>query len=151
MGKIIVYSRLAICLVLLWAAQAAAQSSGFPYKIPEGTSQTITAEGQALWVLKESQFDRAVADSKRLRIVEQTNTALRKQRDTLKTLAGEQRTLIDTLKADRDFYKENWEIAEQDIQVLAKQRDTEARWKKIFRMTAIIGIPVAFVAGLIIL
>lgn len=150
MGKLKAYHYwlAALFLCLLGAHQAAGQN--YPVKIPEGSAREIRASEQDMWVLKESQFDSALAHSKRMKILEEQVQAMRVQIDSMKAKELEMTSLVDTLKHDRNFYKEKWKICEKDLQSMANKRSHESRIKKIFKITTFAGIPLAFVGGLII-
>lgn len=127
------------------------EAQSYPIKIPEGTTQEVTAENQDFWVLKESQFDSALAHSKRMKILDEQVSELRKQISKMQQKALEQTTLVDTLKHDRDFYKEKWQSCEDDLGTMSSMRNTERRWKKFFKITTFAGIPAAFLVGLLAL
>ena len=149
MGKISRPLLLLFAIGLLLYQQVSGQS--YPVKIPEGTSREIRAENQDFWVLKESQFDSALAHSRRMNILEEQVTQLRTQIQKMEARSSEYQALVDTLKMDRDFYQKNWKICEEDLETMSDMRDKEKRWKKVFKITTFAGIPIALLAGIFIL
>ena len=123
-------------------------AQGYPQKIPAGQEKTLKVDSQALWVLKESQFDQALADSKKLKVVEEKVEQLQKIKTKLKEKSVVQDSLIDTLKNERQYYRNLWKQTEKDLKTMGAKTIKQRRWKTIFKYTSIIGIPLAFVTGL---
>lgn len=138
-----------LLITLLLAASSYAQE--YPYKIAQGSEQTVLANEQAIWVLKESQFDKALADSKKLKLEEEKNNQLQQQIQLMQEKNNELRSLADTLKSDRDFYMENWETTNTDLHTLNDQLKKQKRKTKIYKITTFAGIPIAFIIGLFLL
>ncbi|PIE85973.1 MAG: hypothetical protein CSA05_02940 [Bacteroidia bacterium] len=123
----------------------------YPYKIDKGIEKTVLDHETAVWLLKESQFDKALADSKKLGIVKKQVDELKEKIKTLETRSVEKDSLVVNLKKDRDHYMKIWKEADKNLLELGKMTKKEIRRKKLYKTTTIIGIPVAFLLGVILL
>lgn len=104
---------------------------------------TIPLKEDTLWVMKNSQLQNAIIKAKKLEICEEQITEYKKEIDLHKQKDSEQDSLINILKKDRDYYMNNWNTCETDIQKLGRMQKRQKLMKKL----AIIAIPVAFVLG----
>ena len=55
-------------------------------------------------------------------------------------------SLIIDLKDDRNFYKTKWDVCSEDIDILLQKNKKQ----KVFTRIALVGVVVAFIAGLVI-
>lgn len=118
----------------------------YPVHIPRGQSKTLSADEFDLFVLKQSQFDNALADSKQLKLYKEEVSELKKTIDLYEEKTKELEGLKATIERDRDFYKENWQTCDTDLQKIG----SNLKRQKLFTRIALISIPIAFGAGLLV-
>lgn len=118
------------------------QEITYPYKIKKGEKQTFENKEFDVWILKESQFDRALADSKQLDISRNLVEELENKIKALEEKDIEKDGLIETLKKDRDHYMGIWKETDKDLTELAKITKKEIRKKRLYRTTTLIGAAV---------
>lgn len=133
-----------ISILIFFAIHAQAQE--YPMHIPQGQSITLTASNFDLYVLSNNQFNRALADSKELPLVKMQVEDLKTTVKLYEEKEAELNKLKETLTKDRDFYKENWDNCSQNVEKMAKSYKRQ----KLIARVAVIAVPVAFVAGLLL-
>ncbi len=130
-------------VLLAWSVLA---QQSYPIHIPKGQSKTLQATDFDLWVLKDSQFNRALSDSKELKLIKEQVEELKKSIDLHEEKEKELQKLADTYKKDRDYYQTNWKKCDKDIQ----QVGSAYKRQKIIARVSLIAVPVAFIGGLLI-
>ncbi len=122
-------------------------SQRYPFSIMPKDSILVLSKTDTLWVLKHKQLLKTIEVAK-INKLRGTEVELMKEQITvLKTQVDKQKILIDTLKSDRNYYKEIWEDCNKDVK---KQSKRSLRQKKMTRIVTIAGIAttiVAFFAG----
>ncbi|MCK5536370.1 MAG: hypothetical protein KAI79_06050 [Bacteroidales bacterium] len=118
----------------------------YPKHIPQGQNETLNATESALWVLKESQFNRALSDSKELKLIKLQVEDLKKTINLHEEKETELVKLKETLTKDRDYYKEIWQTCSENTEKIGKAYKRQ----KIIARIAVIAVPVVFVIGLLL-
>jgi hypothetical protein len=126
------------------------QNPAYPFKIKQGEKQSVEPTEFDVWVLKSSQFDSALAYTKRYEVAKEKIITIESKVSILQNENKEKDELVNTLKKDRDFYQTNWKKTETDLSEVGKMAKQEMRKKNIYRLATFIGIPVAFIIGLIL-
>ncbi len=122
-------------LFLMLFFSLSAQQKKYPYLILPGQKTDIEAK-DTLWLITHKQFKKTISTAKKLEILKQICL-----KDSLRTLKKDsiiftQKQLIDTLKADRDFYINQLEECESDIESFSKITN---RYKRNFNLALIGG------------
>ncbi len=118
----------------------------YPIVIRPGEKKLVEPISDTLWIMKDSQLKRAIISAKKLKIEEQINSELHKKVSILESKDLIKDSLILDLKADRNFYKEKWDVSSQDIDILIKKNKKQ----KVYTKISLAGVVVAFIAGLLI-
>jgi len=118
----------------------------YPVVILPGEQKLVKPVTDTLWLLKDSQLKKAIISAKKLRIEEEINAELHKKVYVLESKDLIKDSLILDLKADRNFYKDKWDVCSQDIDILIQKNKKQKLYTKI----SLAGIAVAFIAGLLI-
>ncbi len=118
----------------------------YPIVIRPGEKKLVEPISDTLWIMKDSQLKRAIISAKKLKIEEQINSELHKKVSLLESKDLIKDSLILDLKADRNFYKEKWDVSSQDIDILIKKNKKQ----KVYTKISLAGVVVAFIAGLLI-
>lgn len=111
-----------------------------------GEKKMLEPLNDTLWVLKDRQLKKAILSAKKLKIEEEINAELHKKVSLLESKGLVTDSLIIDLKEDRDFYKTKWDVCSQDIDILIQKNKKQ----KLFTKVALVGVVVAFIAGLVI-
>ncbi len=135
-----------IILFFFVMVQVSTAQQSYPVHIPKGQSKTLSATDFDLWVLKDSQFNNALSDSKELKLVKIQVEELRKGISLHEEKEKELQNLANTYKKDRDYYQTNWQKCDKDIQDLGKGYKRQ----KLIARISMIAIPIAFIGGLIL-
>ena len=118
----------------------------YPIVILPGEQELIKPSTDTLWILKDSQLKKAIISAKKLRIGEEINAELHKKVSLLESKGLVTDSLIIDLKEDRNFYKTKWDVCSQDIDILIQKNKKQ----KLFTKVALVGVVIAFIAGLVI-
>ena len=138
--RIIFIAVLSFLVLPIWAQQK------YPVHIPQGQTKNLSAGEFDLWVLKDSQFNKALADSKELLLIKKEVIELKKSISLHEEKEQELQKLADTYKKDRDYYQNNWKKCNTDIQQVGK----DYKKQKIIARISMIAVPIAFIGGLLI-
>lgn len=112
---------------------------------PRGNYQ-LDAFNDTLWVFKNTQFQNALIKAKQLELCEEETNEYKNIVNLYKNQSVEKDSLIQVYVRDRDHYKENWEVCEDDFNKLILINKKNSLIKKL----TIVAIPVAFVIGYLI-
>ncbi len=155
LGHKIKYAGLLFSFLLLFNITAKAQVR-FPYPVYNGDSLNFTIKKNKLykldtrkdtfWIMKNSQYQNALIFAKKYKVCEEQIVEYKNEVNLLKETQKEHDALVKTLEEDRDFYKKNWTESEKDIE----QFNKKCKRQKIITRITMIGIPAAFVLGLLI-
>ena len=115
-----------------------------------GQTMSITSKNDTLCVIGIKNYKKAIIVSKQLKICNEKFKDQQKIIDTLKQIKTEQQVLIDTLKKDRDFYRNNWQKAEENLKLLADMNKNQSRYTRIAIIAGATTTVVAFLAGIYI-
>ncbi len=118
----------------------------YPIVILPGEQELIKPLNDTLWVLKDSQLKKAIISAKKLIIEEEINAELYQKVSLLESKGLVTDSLIIDLKDDRNFYKTKWDVCSEDIDILLQKNKKQ----KVFTRIALVGVVVAFIAGLVI-
>jgi len=118
----------------------------YPIVILPGEQELIKTSTDTLWVLKDSQLKKAILSAKKLKIEEEINAELHQKVSLLESKGFVTDSLIIDLKDDRNFYKTKWDVCSEDIDILLQKNKKQ----KVFTRIALVGVVVAFIAGLVI-
>jgi hypothetical protein len=124
----------------------AASAQTYPEVILPNSTKTIESKNDTLWILKESQLQKAIIAAKKLAIEEEISKELRNKISLMETKDKTKDSLIIDIKKDRDYYVNNWKTCTADIDILLKQN----RRQKWLARLGYIGIAISFVAGFFI-
>ena len=123
-----------------------ALSQEYPIVILPGEQELIKPLADTLWVLRDSQLKKAIISAKKLIISEEINAELHQKVALLESKGLLSDSLIIDLKGDRNFYKTKWNVCSEDIDILLQKNKKQ----KVFTRIALVGVVVAFIAGLVI-
>jgi hypothetical protein len=135
-----------IALIIILFASYPAFAQTYPEVILPNSSRTIESKGDTLWILKESQLQRAIMAAKKLTIEEEISNELRNKIFLMDEKDRTKDSLVNFLKNDRDYYMNNWKTCSNDIEIILKKQGRQ----KLFARLAYAGIGVAFIAGFLI-
>lgn len=99
-----------------------------------------------LWIMKHSQLQNAIAKAKKLELEELKTKELNNKIKNLENISKEKEDLISVVKKDRDYYKKNWNVCDEDLKKTLKK----CRRKTFYTKLLAAGIPAAFVVGFLI-
>jgi hypothetical protein len=139
-----IFRHIAILIMLAWGFHASGQT--YPEVILPNSSRTIESNSDTLWILKQSQLQRAIMTAQKLAIEVEISNELRKKISLMEEKEKTQDSLINILKTDRDYYMNNWKTCATDIELVLKKHSRQ----KLFARLAYAGIGIAFVAGFLI-
>lgn len=134
-------------LLVLVGASAYGQAGSV---ILPGNTLKVTAEKDTLWVLKNSQLLKSITIAKQYEVANERIALYDKKIELLQSQAKEKDDLTNILKKDRDFYKAKWDSAEKDLTKAMDYSKSQARKAKLYKGLSFVGIPVAFILGIII-
>ena len=135
-----------ILFIIIVLSGIAASAQTYPEVILPNSTKTIESKNDTLWILKESQLQKAIIAAKKLAIEEEISKELKNKISLMETKDKTKDSLIIDLKKDRDYYMNNWKTCTADVDILLKQN----RRQKWFARLGYIGIAVSFVAGFFI-
>lgn len=135
-----------ILVLLILFAGITVSAQTYPEVILPNSTKTIESKNDTLWILKESQLQKAIISAKKLAIEEEISKELKNKISLMETKDKTKDSLIIDIKKDRDYYINNWKTCTTDIDVLLKQN----RRQKWFARLGYIGIAISFVAGFLI-
>ncbi len=121
-----------------------------PQAILPGKKVTIAPEKDTLWVLNQALFKKTVIAGQRVKIYKKEVKLLENEIDTLKELNHQRQILIDTLKSDKNFYKDNWKICESDLKLLNDMNEKQSQYTKIAIIVGSATTVTAFIIGFIL-
>jgi len=122
----------------------------YPVEILPGQHKSFSAGTDTLWVLSNGQFNKALASGKKLKLVEEEVKLFKDKESLFIKKSAKQDSLISIMTANRDNYEKKWNTCEADLATVGAGYETERRKKRIFKWLAIVGIPSAFIAGILI-
>jgi len=117
----------------------------YPQEIMPGTSKTITATTDTLWILKNSQLKNAIIKAKELEIANQQIEELKKIIGKTDTKDTEKDSLIVDLKKDRDYYKDIWQKTDNNLNKVAKEYKCQKLYTKIAIGCGIVATTLAII------
>lgn len=134
------------CLFLSIAVPLAAQET-FPHPLRPGERFRAPADVDTLfWVLKNTQYERALKNAISLRLADSTNGLLRGKITRLKAVTVEQDSIIADLRSGYDRYKEKWEACDRSLE---ESEVAAAKLRRRWIYTGVGGVAVGVVIGLL--
>jgi hypothetical protein len=104
--------KISISLILIFFTIAFSQQHPGKYPYPVvGDGQTaivLPATQDTFWVLKHSQYIKALANTEKLQLTEQELTALKRKLELSGTIFQLKDSIIDSLRFGYNHYKERW-------------------------------------------
>ncbi len=140
-------NKILIITIILLSFSSFANAQRIKVILP-GQTYNITSAKDTLWILTNTQLKKTIIAKRQLDISNKQIKEQKKIIDTLKSSNKEYTILVDTLKQDRDFYRNNWKKAEDDVTTLANMNN---KCSKHLRIAIIVGgatTVVAFFAGI---
>jgi hypothetical protein len=128
MLKISVFVIAALCLT------ANAGSQEFPKPLKPGERFVATAADTLFWVLKSSQYDKAIQNGLELRKANEMIETLEQQNQAFRNIIVKKDSTITDLTAGYERYKTMWEETDKKLE------DAEVRILKQRRRSFVIGI-----------
>jgi hypothetical protein len=119
------------------------QSSKYPYPIV-GDGQTpiiFPATLDTFWVLKNSQYKKALANTDKLKITEEQISLMRRKVELSESIYKLKDSIIDTLRYGYDHYKEKW--LQTDIKLEQAEIEASRNWM-YFTGGTVIGIVITY-------
>jgi len=135
-----------ILLVIILFSNIIVFAQTYPEVILPNSSKTIESNNDTLWILKESQLQKAIIAAKKLAIEEEISKELRNKISLMEKKELTKDSLNADITKDRDYYINNWKTCSSDIDLLLKKN----RRQKLFTRLGYVGIVIAFVAGFFI-
>ncbi len=118
----------------------------YPIVVMPGEQKIVQPINDTIWLLNDSQLRKAIIAAKKLKVEEEINAELHKKVSLLESKNLVKDSLVLDLKADRDFYKDKWNVCSQDVDILIQKNKRQKLYTKI----SLVGVAVAFIAGLLI-
>lgn len=140
-----------ITIILLLNISSISFAQDKPRVILPGETFSITSKKDTLWVINNTQFKKTITTQKQLKIANSQIEEQAKIIDKLKQINTTSQDLVDTLKSDRNFYKTNWQKAEDDVKTLADMNNKSAMYLRIAIITGGVTTVVAFLAGVFLI
>lgn len=105
-----------LIILIIFVTSISVEAQRFvPIPVLPGNSYTVDSKNDTLWIINNRQFKKTIATKEKFDNCLKQNELLKAQTDTLKELVSIQKSLIDTLKNDRNYYIDNWKKAENDL------------------------------------
>ncbi len=138
-----------LSLIMVFSLSSAALIYGqskYPVEIMPNETKTFTPEKDTLWVLTNRQVKRAITDAKQLKLELESSNLLKEKIGLMQAQSLTKDSLVVDLKKDRDYYMNNWNQCNKDVDILIKKNKRQ----RLFTRLSFAGIVVAFVAGFLI-
>ncbi len=120
--------------------------------IAPGTSKTVTATNEKLYVITKTQLQNTIVTGMMLDTCKKQNEIYKQLVDTLKEISVQKDILIDTLTNDRDFYIKSGKECETDVETLLKMNESQynkTKWAIIIgSSTTVVAFVVGFILGI---
>ena len=142
MGKLIYIIITAVFLSLVQPILA----QKYPIVVFPGEQKLVQPTNDTIWLLNDRQLRKAIISAKKLKVEEEINAELHKKVSLLESKDLIKDSLVLDLKADRNFYKDKWDVCSQDIDILIRKNKRQKFYTKI----SLAGVVVAFIAGILI-
>ncbi len=135
--------------ILIFAGETKAQQK-IPVHVLPGQTYTVSPQNDTMWVMNNYFFKKTIIAKKQLKICKEQNNLYKKQSDTLNKIISEKDILLDTLKSDRDYYKNNWKNAETDLNTLGEMLNKQSSYTKTAIIIGSATTVTAFIVGFIL-
>ncbi|MEA3451560.1 MAG: hypothetical protein U9Q83_06610 [Bacteroidota bacterium] len=143
-------NKILIIIIAFFSISISANAQQKPQVILPGNTVKVNAKKDTLWIMSNYHFKKSIIAKKQLKICNKQVNEQKKILDNLKLVNENNAIIIDTLKNDRNYYVENWEKAEKDVNTLANMNDKCSKHLKIAIIVGATTTVVAFLAGFFI-
>jgi len=140
-------NRITLCIIVLLISILAADSAKAQITlqcVKPGQELLVRPEGDTLWVMNDARMRSVIETGKLYRISKEQVATLNQKCDTLTAINVQQDSLINILKADRQYYETELKTSREDVieaGMMAKKYKRRAKW-------ATIGVGVGVAVGL---
>lgn len=119
----------------------------YPYYIKPNDSLIVGSKNDTLWVMTQKQMLKTLKIARLNKSRAEEISLMKIQIETLKKQSAKRDTLIDTLKADRNYYADIWEDCNKDVIDQTKKNIRQKKKTRIAIITGSITTVLAFFAG----
>ncbi len=118
----------------------------YPIVVMPGEQKLVQPKNDTIWLLNDRQLRKAIIAAKKLKIEEEINAELHKKVSLLESKDLVKDSLVLDLKADRNFYKDKWDVCSQDVDILIQKNKRQKNFTRI----SLAGVVAAFIVGILI-
>jgi len=118
----------------------------YPIVVMPGEQKLVQPKNDTIWLLNDRQLRKAIIAAKKLKIEEEINAELHKKVSLLESKDLVKDSLVLDLKADRNFYKDKWDVCSQDVGILIQKNKRQKNFTRI----SLAGVVAAFIVGILI-
>jgi len=138
-----------LAIFLLGFAFAAAQVQ-YPHPVPPGQEFLVKSGNDTLWIMTNSQINKALVAVKNYDICQQEIELYKKQVENLKQQVAHKDTIIVRTKQMMSQYQEAWDDCKGGLKQVAKSYERCKNTQKLYIITGLTATVAAFIAGAII-
>ncbi len=142
--------RLVLLIFILGLFNIIGFAQKYPVVILPGQQKIITASNDTLWVLKNSQVNNALIQSKQLKICEKEFKNTQQQINILKQQYAQKDSMYQATVKMMNKYKSNWEDCKASLNGMADDYKKALKHQRLLLLGTATASIVSFVLGAII-
>ncbi len=119
----------------------------YPVAVLPGDQYLVKPVEDTLWVITDSQLNRALIAVKELKNADLQLENYRKQLENLNKQLAEKDSILELTQKNRDYYEKNWKDCSNNLKVLVEENQKEANKLKAAKIIGGVATVAAFILG----
>ncbi len=136
-----------LLIILLGLSFGIFAQQRYPIAVLPGKQFLVKPVGDTLWVITDSQLNRALIAVKELKNADLQIENYRKQLDNLNKQLAQKDSIIDLVTKNRDYYEKNWKDCSNNLKILVEENQKEANKLKAAKIIGGVATVAAFILG----
>ncbi len=134
-------------IILLVVFSAIGWAQNYPKPVLPGQKYTVAPVHDTLWIITDSQLERALIAAKELENADKQILNYQKQVENLNQQLQQTDTLLMATQKNLEFYRKSWKECSDNLKVLVKENDRVNGRLKIAKIIGVISTVAAFALG----